>query len=176
VINVEIKARCSVPHQEAIRFILLKHPQVIRNVLQHQVDTYFNVPNGRLKVRESPLENYLIRYDRADQGGPKVSKYDLVPCQAIERLKAALTKALGVKAIVDKSREIYFIDNMKFHLDSIRGLGTFVEIEARDEAETIGEARLREQCQHWMVEFAIAEDDLLSYSYSDMILQGRPDG
>jgi adenylate cyclase class 2 len=176
VINVEIKARCSIPHQEAIRFILLKHPDIIRTQTQRQVDTYFNVPNGRLKIRESPLENYLIRYDRPNQGGPKVSKYDLVPCQAIDRLKVALTTALGVKAVVDKTREIYFIGNVKFHLDSIRGLGTFVEIEARDENETIGEAKLHEQCRHWMVEFAIAEDDLLSYSYSDMILRGGDDG
>ena len=34
--------------------------------LDHQIDTYFNVSKGRLKLREGNIENSLINYDRAE--------------------------------------------------------------------------------------------------------------
>jgi adenylate cyclase class IV len=34
--------------------------------IDHQVDTYFNVSNGRLKLREGNIENALIDYERED--------------------------------------------------------------------------------------------------------------
>ena len=85
-------------------------------------------------------------------------------------LKAVLTQALGVLAVVDKHREIYFIDNVKVHLDRVEGLGTFVEIEAIGEDGNLGEARLREQCEFYMALFEVAEEDLVGVSYSDMVL------
>jgi predicted adenylyl cyclase CyaB len=49
-----------------------------------------------------------------------------------------------VLATVDKHREIYFVGNVKFHLDTVEGLGTFVEIESIDMDGTIGQDRLYE--------------------------------
>ncbi len=117
MINVEIKAKCTQPHQAAVRHLLRLQEGLIVHQPDQQIDTYFNVPNGRLKLRESKAENYLIQYNRPDQGGPKVSKYHLVPVTEAIKLKAALTAALGVKTVVDKTREIYYIGNVKFHLD-----------------------------------------------------------
>ena len=37
---------------------------------------------------------------------------------------------MGIKAIVKKKREIYYIRNVKFHIDEVPGLGSFAEIEA----------------------------------------------
>ena len=41
-------------------------------------------------------------------------------------MKETLTIAMGVLKIVKKSREIYFIDNVKFHLDQLESLGEFM--------------------------------------------------
>jgi predicted adenylyl cyclase CyaB len=87
-----------------------------------------------------------------------------------DALKAALVAALGLKVVVDKQREIYFIDNVKFHLDTVVALGTFVEIEAIDVDGTIGRPRLEQQCAHYVQLFGIASADLLTHSYSDMLL------
>ena len=57
-------------------------------------------------------------------------------------LKEVLTKALGVLTVVDKKREIYFIGNVKFHIDTVESLGTFIEIEAQDHDGTIGKDKL----------------------------------
>ena len=85
-------------------------------------------------------------------------------------LKSILTKALGVKAVVDKERKIYFIGNVKFHFDTVKQLGTFVEVEAIDKDGSIGKARLQEQCDYYAALLKIDKVDLMAVSYSDMIM------
>jgi len=80
-----------------------------------------------------------------------------------------LVAAYGIWKEVVKAREIFFIENVKFHLDTVEKLGTFVEIEAIDGDGSIGEEKLLLQCEHYMKLFGIKEEDLLSTSYSDMI-------
>lgn len=167
-LNIEIKARCQ--HQEAIRQLLLERNADFRGT-DHQIDTYFEVPKGRLKLRVGNIENNLIHYNRPDQAGPKASEVHLYQPTDSAALSALLQAALGVKVVVDKQREIYFLDNVKFHLDTVKALGTFVEIEAIDADGSIGAERLHEQCQHYLRLFAIAEEDLLQNSYSDMLLE-----
>jgi len=164
---VEIKARCT--RQAKIRSLLQERSARFVGK-DHQIDTYFRVQKGRLKLREGTIEQTLIYYERADKQGAKASHVELYKHPGAG-LKAVLTQSLGVLAVVDKRREIYFIDNVKVHLDRVEGLGTFVEIEAIDEEGTIGEMRLREQCEHYMALFEIAEEDLVSVSYSDMLLR-----
>ena len=167
-VNIEIKARCA--DQAKIREILKSHQADFKGV-DHQIDTYFRVATGRLKLREGKIENHLIFYEREDKEGPKQSDVILSETEPGSSLKESLTKALGVLAVVDKQREIYFIENVKFHLDNVKGLGTFVEIEAIDAVGDIGRDKLLEQCQHYLQLFEIKESDLLKDSYSDEILK-----
>ena len=81
-----------------------------------------------------------------------------------------LTKSLGILAVVNKQREIYFIENVKFHLDSVKGLGTFIEIEAIDKEGNLGKEKLLEQCNFFLQLFNVQKKDLLSMSYSDMLI------
>lgn len=135
----------------------------------HQIDTYFKVDDGRLKLREGTIENNLIYYHRPDTKSPKLTDIHLVPMQHPEQMKTLLADALDIQVVVNKKREIYFIDNVKFHIDEVQQLGSFIEIEAIDKDGTIGESTLREQCKHYMKLFNIAEEDLMAESYSDLI-------
>ena len=67
--------------------------------------------------------------------GPKKSEVALYKPNDNAQLKKVLSNALGIKVIIDKKREIYFIGNIKFHLDKVVGLGQLVEIEAISEDE-----------------------------------------
>ena len=166
-LNVEIKARSS--QIKTVRRLL--ENQVARFIgVDHQVDTYFKVARGRLKLREGNIENALIHYSRSDQAGPKKSEVLLYQSPTTANLKEVLEAALDKLVVVDKMREIYFIDNVKFHLDKVQDLGTFVEIEAIDQDGTIGEERLQEQCNYYLQLFQIPAEDLVSYSYSDLLL------
>lgn len=168
-LNVEIKARCSDP--DYVRN-MLETQQASYIGLDHQVDTYFKVTHGRLKLREGNIERALIHYNRQDKAGPKRSFVSLYETSSSDtELKDILTAALEILVVVDKQREIYFIDNIKFHIDSIEGLGDFIEIEAIDKDGSIGEEKLYNQCRRYMEMFHIQQDDLVQSSYSDLLLE-----
>ncbi len=184
-INVEIKAKLNNPNK--IRDILKSRNADFKGI-DHQVDTYFNTKKGRLKLREGNIENYLIHYNREDKSGPKESevtlfrndygknnnknrKNDDIGNNIDSSLKKVLTKALGILVVVDKKREIFFIDNVKFHIDIVKGLGSFVEIEVIDKENNMGRENLLEQCHFYLNLFKIQKGDLVSVSYSDLLLQ-----
>jgi adenylate cyclase class IV len=110
-INIELKAKCD--NHERLREILQTEKADFKG-LDHQIDTYFKVNFGRLKMREGNIENALIFYDRENCAGPKKSKILMYETGHDKGLKDILAKALGVLVVVDKKREIYFIDNENF--------------------------------------------------------------
>lgn len=168
ILNIEIKAHCKQP--DRIRKILNEHNADFKGT-DHQIDTYFEVPEGRLKLRQGTIENNLIFYKRDNQSGPKASNINLVPVEHPKKLHNLLDNALSTKVVVDKKREIYFIENVKFHIDQVKELGSFIEIEAIDIDGTFGKEKLREQCQKYLELFEITDEQLIAHSYSDMLLK-----
>ncbi len=168
ILNIEFKA--STKNLAALETLLQLHNPLFIGE-DHQVDTYFNVQTGRLKLREGNIENALIHYEREDFAGAKSSHVLLYRHQPDKALKEILIKTLGIKALVDKRRKIYFIENVKFHFDTVEGLGTFVEVEAIDKDGSIGKEKLQAQCDQYAVLFGIMPEDYCSVSYSDMVLQ-----
>jgi adenylate cyclase, class 2 len=72
--------------------------------------------------------------------------------------------------VVKKKREIYYITNVKFHIDDVSGLGSFVEIEAGNISADLSQEELKQQCEFYMKEFNIRHEDLVENSYSDMLM------
>lgn len=139
--------------------------------LDHQIDTYFNVRHGRLKLREGNIENSLINYDRENIQGAKESQIILYKHNPDPALKEILTRQLGIKVIVEKKRIIYFIDNVKFHFDLVEDLGTFMEVEAIDSEGKFTTEKLKQQCGKYFDFFELSDDMLIDKSYSDMIME-----
>lgn len=166
-LNVEIKARYN--DADFARDYFKKHQADFKGT-DLQTDTYFNVSNGRLKLREGAIENNLIYYDRSNQAGPKNSHFILTKVEDANGLRESLSKSIGVKIIVRKKREIYYINNVKFHLDEVPELGSFIEIEAGNVLAELSEEELRKQCDFYMKELRIDEKDLIRDSYSDMLM------
>lgn len=169
-LNIEIKARSN--NLDFVRNTLTSLKAKFVGI-DHQIDIYFNVGKGRLKLREGNIENSLIHYDRENIDGPKQSNILLYKSAEKKKLKEILEKALGILVAVDKSREIYFLNNVKFHLDSVKNLGTFVEIEAIDSDGSIGKEKLYEQCNHFLEVLNISNKDLIADSYSDLLLKSK---
>jgi len=141
--------------------------------LDHQVDTYFNTKEGRLKLREGNIENSLIHYQRSNSAKAKESKVILYRNVQDKALKQILELHLGVKVVVDKQRKIYFIDHIKFHFDEVKGLGTFLEVEAIDTDGSKDPKDLESQCQHYFRFFQLTKDQLITHSYSDLLLNSN---
>ena len=173
ILNFEFKARTTELDNLEKKFLEL-HPKFIGE--DNQTDTYFNVEKGRLKLREGNIENSLIYYERQNTAGAKQSDVllyhhdpDLPTGQAGKTLKDILIKLHGIKVIVEKKRRIYFIDNVKFHFDTIAELGTFIEVEAIDKDGSLGIEKLKEQADKYAAFFNIKKEDFIALSYSDML-------
>jgi predicted adenylyl cyclase CyaB len=166
-VNIEIKARSADP--SFIREWLLSQKALFKGT-DLQSDTYFHVPKGRLKLRQGNIENNLIFYERPDQSGPKQSDFSITPVNDPTGLLTVLSNALGVWITVQKKREIYFLENVKFHIDEVEGLGSFIEIEAGDLYADIPVEQLRVQCDHYLNVFGIRSEDLIDRSYSDLLM------
>ena len=140
-----------------------------RMLTTHQVDTYFNVPKGRLKLREEEgYEATLVYYERPNAAESRYSHYQLCSISNGATLKQMMSDALGVKVVVEKKRELWNYGNTRIHLDEVVNLGKFVELETviRDQSETEAEAehkRVKERLQ-------IAAEALIPVSYSDLLL------
>jgi len=137
--------------------------------LDLQVDTYFKVAHGRLKLREGNIENALIHYQRADVAEAKTSTILLYTHEPNKALKEILSLHLGVQTVVRKERKIYFIDHVKFHFDTVDGLGYFIEIEVIDRNDTLLEQNMHLQLEKYFDYLGLKKENLIAQSYSDML-------
>jgi predicted adenylyl cyclase CyaB len=150
---------------------VLAQSRATREWSLRQVDTYFVVPRGRLKLREQEGRAVaeLIAYDRPNEAAVRASDYQLVPIPDPASLKLALTRTLGVRVVVAKRRTLWLWHNVRVHLDEVDSLGTFLELEAvlssPDEAEGVSRERLN-QLTHSL---RIREEDRIAVSYSDLL-------
>lgn len=169
MIDVEIKAKCE--DHARIRNILKKKGALFGGE-DHQIDVYFKSPTGRLKIRKSTIESVLVYYIRDNIKGIKPSEYYLYKAPEPEKLEELLKIALGELITVEKKREVYFIDNVKFNIDDVKGLGKFVEIEAittnPNEIDHMDEI-----VRSYVKLFDIEEIDIQSHSYSDLLLEKK---
>ena len=125
--NVEIKARVTDPR--AMRARMESFGTTAPDELV-QIDTFYNVPTGRLKLRESADgTGELIYYQRADDPGPRVSNYFRASSSDPASLRDVLARSLGVRATVRKRRSVFLFGQTRIHLDQVEGLGSFIEFE-----------------------------------------------
>ncbi|HZP02424.1 MAG TPA: class IV adenylate cyclase [Terriglobia bacterium] len=164
-INFEFKARFS--DEKRVRAVL-KELRARFLGTDHQVDTYFAVPSGRLKLREGRIENALIFYKRLNARRARLARVEIMLLPRRNSLRKILASALGVLVVVKKRREIYFVGSVKVHLDQVRGLGKFLEVEAISQTGAVRKARL--QAQKFMKLFGVSTADIIPESYSDLVI------
>lgn len=124
--NVEYKAELQDP---ALAATICRSLGAVHAGTLLQTDTYFRVPDAKLKRREvpgSPTE--YIFYNRPSRSRPKLSSYTIyTEQQAMERFGET---PLPVWVVVKKRRELYLYKGVRIHLDEVDGLGNFLEFEA----------------------------------------------
>ncbi len=131
--NLELKYFCS--DFDGIRKILKKNIGATKESVKNQKDFFFELlkiktGNPRLKLRIEGKKETLIYYDRPDfkkgeETKAKIKLYEVKDKYLLPFLK----ESLGVKAVVEKKREIWRKDNTVFHLDDVKGVGKIFEIE-----------------------------------------------
>jgi len=137
----------------------------------HQIDTFFNVKQGRLKLREFPnADAQLIFYRRNDQAGPKLSEYTITESSNPSSLKEVLRSAYGIQAVVRKARYLYLLGRTRIHFDEVDTLGNFIELEVvLGESDSLAEGE--SEAQALMTQLGISSDDLIDRAYVDYFLK-----
>jgi adenylate cyclase class 2 len=137
----------------------------------HQKDMYFRTDKGRLKLREiGSGEAHLIFYRRENIPGPKRSDYEVAFTSDPEALRNMLKDVMGTWIEVDKKRKVWLWENVRIHLDEVKGLGQFVELEAvidMEEGRDLGDSQ--ERVEMLLRALEIQPDQLVGESYSDML-------
>ncbi len=181
--NVEIKAKIEADSFE----LLVQRAAAMATsgpVDLIQTDSFFNTPNGRLKLREfDDGTAELIAYERPNQDGPKTSTYTRASCDGPAML-TALTRSLGLIGVVKKKRKVYFVDQTRIHLDQVAGLGAFLELEvvlappatqetgnSGQEARPMSEQIGQQIASSIMRKLEISETSLISVAYIDLLQQ-----
>ncbi len=163
--NLEFKANCD--SLDVLRERLVNCQAEHRRTMK-QLDTYFNVPEGRLKLREIDAHKAeLIYYVRSDLAESRYSNYQICDIPEPVAFKQIATTAWGVRSVVEKQRELWMFGDTRIHLDQVKNLGQFVELETVIRNQTEEEA----QAEHQLVKdtLGIREQDLVSVSYSDLV-------
>ncbi len=167
--NIEIKARV---HNESHMRNYMR-TRGTQHEIQLQRDVFFHAARGRLKLRCFPDgTGVLVAYDRPNLSGPKLSDYLLAPVADAAACEAALTRSLGLRGIVEKKREIAIVGQTRIHLDQVRHLGLFLELEIvlrPDQDRLSGEGIATDLMRDLKIEPA----DLLEQAYIDMLEQRR---
>lgn len=141
-----------------------------------QQDTFFKVPAGRLKLRDfQDGTGQLIFYERADTEGPKLSNYSITPTNDPQGLIKVLTDALGQVGQVKKKRNLYIVGQTRVHVDSVEGLGDFMELEVVMEEHQTTEEGVTIANQ-LMLDLGVKEDDLIEGAYMDLLLKKQQNG
>jgi adenylate cyclase class 2 len=162
--NLELKAELRDP--------LIARAAAIRLGASHiadieQIDTYFRVPHGRLKRRETVGEpTEYIFYHRRDEAAPRISQFTIYDLATARERFGLIDPPTWV--IVRKRRQVFMYQNVRIHLDEVDGLGTFLELEA-----LISAAHDVARCQQTLAEIREAMQpalgELIAVSYADLL-------
>ncbi|MGQ9461310.1 MAG: class IV adenylate cyclase [Candidatus Bathyarchaeaceae archaeon] len=136
-----------------------------------QIDVYFDVPEGRLKLREVEGNDQaeLIYYQRENIAEPKRSNVFILKVQEPAILKTLLGRLLKTRTTVEKVREIYRYQGTQIHLDMVKNLGTFLEFEREISADAQVIRKNRQVLRKLMEKLSIGSESLEELSYSDLI-------
>lgn len=164
--NIEIKARI-----DSVESLLPKAAAIADQgpVEIFQDDTFFNCANGRMKLRAfSEEEGELIFYRRSNLQGPKESFYVRSPTSTPGTLREALSHAYGRKGRVQKHRTLFLIGRTRVHLDRVKDLGHFLELEVVLNEGELPEAGV-EEAHSLMDRLGVEASQLIEGAYVDLL-------
>ena len=135
-----------------------------------QTDIYYKTNKGRLKLRIiNDTEGSLILYNRAEKKNKRISKYTISKTKDYRELDFILRKQFGLLVTVSKKREVYVYNNVRVHIDTVKGLGKFLEIEIiYDEI-----SKAKNQMKLLISGLKLDENKFIKVSYSDLLINRR---
>lgn len=166
-LNLEIK----VPVKNLKKFIAIVEKEGGEKIYSsRQVDVYYKLKYGRLKVRNSSGEKSIIFYRRIEDGSERWSDFEVMKVENPEEWINFFDKFLMRLVVVDKHRTLYHLKNTRIHFDKVKGLGNFIELETK---VVNGMQKARKEFQQMLELLKLNPEEQILNSYSDLILKKR---
>ena len=164
--NIEIKARIDDVEALAPRVAAIAGTAPVEII---QDDTFFRCAAGRLKLRTfSDGSSELIFYRRQDQQGPKESFFLRSPVSDPQSLRELLSLAHGTVGRVQKSRQLTIVGRSRIHLDRVKDLGDFIEIEVVLDDDELSDVGVQE-AEQLMARLGVMASQLVDAAYVDLL-------
>ncbi len=123
--NLELKLKLK--SHDSIKKILKNVKADYQGVL-NQKDVYYKNKQSLLKLRIENGKECLIKYNRDEKGKKRWSDFDILYFEQ-GNVEKFLSELFKITAVVEKKRLLYKILNTRIHLDNVKGLGYFLELE-----------------------------------------------
>ncbi len=166
--NIELKVRADLSSLSARLNSL--NPSHVGTVFQK--DTYYLLGSRRLKIREEEDAAEIIYYERDDEENSKDSRYFIVKIRKawFQFAKLTLSFLFCEKKVVEKERDLYIYENTRIHLDKVKDLGEFLELETVVRHENRYDEYRKEQSKVINI-LRLQKYQKLAASYSDMLVK-----
>jgi len=126
-INLEIKIKVSSFEPMVAQ---LKKIKAKRTAILKQRDVYFVASEGLLKLRKEGKHQELIRYKRNETGKKRWSNFEILELHQ-PHAERFLSNLLTKEVVVEKERLLFLYKNTRIHLDTVKKLGKFIELETK---------------------------------------------
>jgi len=182
--NIEVEIKIKINNLRKIKDKLRDHGKLVKSI--KQIDEYY-IPCHRdffaqkpfpvewLRIRTNP-DRTIFEYDRSINKNAKgeqeyAEEYETEISQPTELRK--ILKLLDFKKVitVEKEREIWNCGNLEFCLDKVKGLGFFIEIEAKGNFKNPAEAK--KTCYEFLNKLGIdvKSENIINTGYPVLLLK-----
>ncbi len=94
----------------------------------NQKDVYYKTHSGLLKLRIENGKQSIIKYVRNEKSRDRFSDYHYLKL-TFGNAEDFFKGIFPVEAVVQKKRMLYMFNNTRVHLDAVKNLGNFLELE-----------------------------------------------
>lgn len=124
-VNLELKIKVA-SHSKLKK--LLSKIKADRKGILNQEDIYYKTDRGLLKLRIENGNESLIYYQREEKKSNRWSDFDYINFKDCNGRKF-FNRIFKPETVVQKKRELFYYDNTRIHLDTVKSLGKFLELE-----------------------------------------------
>ena len=178
--NVEIEIQAKIKKPKEVEKKLRRVGKFVKT--RKQVDKYFVLPQRNFFAKDPPIEYLRVRYEKDKnhlnysylhfgRNGwlRKTDEYETI-VEKPEIIEEIFKKIdLIPKVIVNKTRKYFDCGNFEVTLDQVKGLGNFMEVEAKKNFGSVD--KTRKACQEFIDRLNIEYEVKKDMGYPRMLCQ-----
>jgi len=165
-INLELKTKLK-SHIKVLK--ILNSIGAENKGILNQKDVYYSVPKGLLKLRIENGNESLIYYNRDEKGKNRWSDYDYIRFSDSGAEKM-FNKIFEVETIVQKKRQLFLYDNTRIHIDTVKKLGKYLELET---LVIKGKSNAQKRFKHILDLMELKDLPEIRKSYRDLMIENK---